>query len=152
MNNNLMLSANKGEHLIKKKLKNGRCYALEEIQLNCFDFSNDCIPMRGTIRVQAQIGIFTYYDFPTFEYSVNIYANSHKIRKIVIKSGGDGGISSPEAHARRNRHAMHAVHIADYIAHELEDICLIKETEIIRSCSSNLSSLSLNLPHSFIIE
>ncbi|MGO4732119.1 hypothetical protein [Paenibacillus sp. 2KB_22] len=125
---------------------------MEEIQLNYFNFSNDCIPDKGIIRVQVQVGLYTYSDFPTIEYSVNIYANSHKIRKIVIESGGDGGISSPEAHARRNRHAMHAVHIADYIAHELEDICLIKETEIIRSCSSNLSSLSITLPHSFIME
>lgn len=125
---------------------------MDEQRLNCFEISNEYIPINGTIRVQAKVGLFTYSDFPTIEYSVNIYAGSEKVRKIILKSGGDGGISSPEANERRSRHAMMVIHIADHIAHELEDICLIKGTKIIRSYSSSLNSLSLTLPPLFIVE
>ncbi|MGN7170832.1 hypothetical protein ACTHSJ_33730 [Paenibacillus cellulositrophicus] len=125
---------------------------MEEHRLNCFEISNEYIPTNGTIRVQAQVGLLTKTGFPTIEYSVNIYAGSEKVRKIILKSGGDGGISSPEANERRNRQAMMVVHIANHIAYELEDICLIKGTKIIRSCSSSLNSLSLTLPPSFIME
>lgn len=125
---------------------------MEELQLNCFEFSNEYIPTNGTIRVQAQADLFLYSDFPTIEYCINIYSGSVKLRKIILKSGGDGGISSPETNERRRRHAMMVVRIADHIAYELEDVCLIKGTKLIRSYSSNIKSFTLPLPPSFIME